>query len=167
MSRSFIRMAVAALAIAGLLASSIAEAQWVLLARRVVGRVQSMSQTTKDGTSTFDTAAVILDVPVEKVYATLKSSLERAQATQGITITLEDDAQRYVTFSKGEQSVAIQLAVLGDNLTHLMVSSARPAADARTGTMNGNGEPPPTVIIVDKILAVCKEMNVECFRPAP
>ena len=166
MSRSFIRMAVVALAIAGLLTSSIAEAQWVLLARRAVGRVQSMSQTTKDGTSTFDTAAVILDVPVEKVYATLKSSLERAQATQGITITLEDDAQRYVAFSKGEQSVAIQLAMLGDNLTHLMVSSARPAADAGIGTTNGN-EPPPTVIIVDKILAVCKEMNVECFRPAP
>jgi hypothetical protein len=166
MSRSFNRMAVAALAVAGLLTSSIAEAQWVLLARRVVGRVQSMSQTTKDGTSTFDTAAVILDVPVEKVYATLKSSLERAQATQGITITLEDDAQRYVAFSKGEQSVAIQLAMLGDNLTHLMVSSARPAADTGTGAMNGN-EPPPTVIIVDKILAVCKEMNVECFRPAP
>jgi hypothetical protein len=166
MSRSFIRMAVAALAIAGLLTSSIAEAQWVLLARRVVGRVQTMSQTTKDGTSTFDTAVVILDVPVEKVYATLKSSLERAQATQGITITLEDDAQHYVAFSKGEQSVAIQLAMLGDNLTHLMVSSARPAADAATGALNGK-EPPPTVIIVDKILAVCKEMNVECFRPAP
>ena len=42
MSRSFIRMAVAALAIAGLLTSSIAEAQWVLLARRVVGQTEAV-----------------------------------------------------------------------------------------------------------------------------
>src|SRR5271169_3087675 len=98
MSRSFVRQSVAAFAIMGSLASTVADAQWVLLARRVVGRVETMSQTTKDGTAAFDTAAVIVDVPVDKVYATMKGSLERAQATQGITITREHDAQRFVAF---------------------------------------------------------------------
>ena len=161
MSRSFVCQSVGVVAVVGCLASTVAEAQWVLLARRVIGRVETMSQTTKDGTAAFDTAAVIVDVPVDKVYATMKSSLERAQATQGITISREDDVQRFVAFSKGEQSVVIRVAMLGDNLTQLTVSSARPVA----GMVDN--EAPPTTVIVDKILAVCKEMNVQCFNPAP
>lgn len=161
MSHASIRPAVVVLAVVALLESSLADAQWVLLARRVIGRVQTMSQTTPDGKSTFDTATVIVDVPADKVYATMKSSLERAQASEGITVTREDDAQRSVSFSRGDHSVAIQVAMLGDNLTQLLVSSARPTAAAQPGLT----EVPPTAIIVDRILAVCKQMNVECYRP--
>jgi hypothetical protein len=160
MARSLVRRSVVALAMVGLLASAAAEAQWVLLARRVVGRVETMSQTTPDGTAAFDVASVIVDVPVDKVYASMKAHVERAQATQGITVTQEDDTQRLVKFSKGQQSVVIRVGVLGDNLTSMTVSSARPVTGA---TAN---EPPPTTVIVERILAVCKELNVECFRPS-
>lgn len=160
MSRSFVRRSMVALAMLGLLVSAAAEAQWVLLARRVVGRVETMSQTTTDGAAAFDVATVIVDVPVDKVYATMKGHVERARATQGITITQEDDTQRSVAFSKGEQSVVIRVGVLGDNLTSLTISSARPV------TRTAGNEPPPTTVIVERIMAVCKEMNVECFRPA-
>ena len=80
-------------AIIAMIVSTSVDAQWVMLARRAVGRVQSMSQTSQDGATTFDTAAVIVDVPVDKVYATVRSSLESARHHhEGITITREDAA---------------------------------------------------------------------------
>lgn len=166
MAHALIRPAVVVLAMVALLESGVSEAQWVLLARRVIGRVETISQTTPDGKSTFDTATVIVDVPADKVYATVKNSLEKARATEGITVTRADDAQRSVAFSRGDHSVAIQLAVLGDNLTQILLSSTRPAVAAPSGTM-GEKEVPPTVVIVDRILAVCKQMNVECYHPEP
>jgi hypothetical protein len=69
MNRSRIRIALVALAIGATLASSVAEAQWVLLARKVVGRVEQMSQQQPDGDAAYDSAAVMIEVPAEKVYA--------------------------------------------------------------------------------------------------
>jgi hypothetical protein len=155
----------AALLMSGIFAmtlSATVDAQWVMLAKRAVGRVQSMSQTSQDGATIFDTAAVIVDVPVDKVYATVRSSLEKATTTQGITITRQDDAAHVVQFSRGDQSATIQVLSLGDKLTHIMVSSVQPAfkgADA--------GGTSATPGIVGRILMVCKDMNVHCSSAAP
>ena len=156
------------------LASSVADAQGIMLARRVIGKVVQMSQTSKDGAQTFDTAAVIVDVPVDKVFATIKRSLENAQKTQGITITREDAATHVFEFAKGDHTAEIQVAKLGDNLTHMMVSSARPAAKPSSGGLMGaieeksaKKEAPPTTVIVERILAVCAAMNVVCSSAGP
>jgi hypothetical protein len=156
------RAALVMAAIVAMTASTPVDAQWVMLAKRAVGRVQSMSQTSQDGATVFDTAAVIVDVPLEKVYATVRVSLGKATTTQGITITREDDAAHVVQFSRGDQSATIQVVSLGDKLTHIMVSSVQPAfkgADA--------GGTSATPGIVGRILMVCKEMNVHCSSGAP
>ncbi len=156
-------LAVAAITLAAVLASGIAEAQWVLLARRAVGRIQSISQQSQDGATQFDTAAVIVDVPLDKVYATVKQSIQDAQAKEGIGINRTDDEHRTISFYRGPQAATISVASLGDNLTQLMVSSVRPGSpgtDASTAS--------PTPLIVERILAVCARMNVECSKgPAP
>jgi hypothetical protein len=149
-------------ALIAMIVSTSVDAQWVMLARRAVGRVQSMSQTSQDGATTFDTAAVIVDVPVDKVYATVRSSLEKATTTQGITITREDTAAHVVQFSRGDQSATIQVATLGDKLTHIMVSSVQPTAKGADG--KGTSATPG---IVGRILVVCKEMNVHCSSADP
>ena len=67
--------------------SSVAEAQWVMLARRAVGRVEQMSQQSPQaGGASYDSAAVMLDAPANKVYAAVLRGLQNAQ---GITITRE------------------------------------------------------------------------------
>jgi hypothetical protein len=150
MARANTRGALVVLGIAALLASSIAEAQWVMLARRAVGRVEQMSQTSPTG-ATYDTAAVIIDVPADRVYATVKRMVLAAQGAQGITVTRTDDAKMSIEFSKGASIAGIQVASIGDGLTHMMISSAH------SGTPNS-----PTTQIVGRVFVVCKELNVEC-----
>jgi|SRR5437762_9357102 len=130
--------------------TDIALAQWVLLARRAIGRVEQMSQTSQDGKTTYDTATVMVEVPVDRVYDTVQRSV---RAAQGITVTNEDPSARRIQFTNGTQIAGIQAVSFGDNLTQLMVSSA-----------HSNAPNPPTSMIVERIVATCKEMNVECSR---
>src|SRR5438067_10700553 len=65
--------------------ADVAQAQWVLLARRAIGRVEQMSQTSKDGKTTYDTATVMVEVPVDRVYDTVQRSVRVAK---GITVTM-------------------------------------------------------------------------------
>jgi hypothetical protein len=130
--------------------ADIAQAQWVMLARRAVGRVEQMSQKAADGKTTYDTAAVIVEVPAAKVYATVQRSV---RAAAGITVTNEDPVAKRIEFTNGTQVAGIQAIDLGDNLTQLLVSSAHVA-----------GPNAPTLSIVQHIMAACKEMNVECSR---
>ncbi|MBS0326768.1 MAG: hypothetical protein JSS46_09515 [Proteobacteria bacterium] len=128
--------------------SGIADAQWVFLARRAVGRIEQMSQQAPDGKTAFDTATVIVDVPAARVYETVQESLK---AAAGITITSDDGPTRRVAFTDGTRSASIQSISLGDRLTQILVSSAHAAgADATTST------------IVARIVGVCRRMNVEC-----
>src|SRR5512144_1421228 len=99
--------------------SGIAEAQWVMLARRAVGRVEQMSQQApQSGGASYDSAAVMLEAPVDKVYAAVLRGLRNAQ---GITITREDPAAYLVQFTNGQQIAGIKVASLGDMLTHMLI----------------------------------------------
>jgi len=130
--------------------ADVAQAQWVFLARRAVGRIEQMSQTSPKGDTAFDTATVIVDVPADKVFETVQRSIRTAQ---GITVTREDASARRIEFTDGARNAGIQAISLGDNLTQLMVSSAHSV-----------GSDKPTSQIVERIINVCKQMGVECSR---
>ena len=138
------------LGIALVLWGDLAYAQWVFLARRAVGRIEQMSQTSPKGDTAFDTATVIVDVPVDRVFETVQRSI---RAAEGVTVTRDDPAARRVEFTDGKRNAGIQATSLGDNLTQLMVSSAHSV-----------GPDSPTTQIVERIVAVCKQMGVECSR---
>ena len=131
--------------------STIAEAQWVMLARRAVGRVEQMSQQSQQaGGANYDSAAVMLEAPYEKVYAAVIRGLHNAQ---GITITREDPVAHLVQFSNGQQIAGIKVTELGESLTQLLISSAH------TGT-----QPNAAALVLNAVLRVCKDMNVECSQ---
>ena len=131
--------------------SSVAEAQWVMLARRAVGRVEQMSQQSpQPGGANDDSAAVMLDAPTDKVYAAVVRGLHNAQ---GITITREDPTAQLVQFTNGQQIAGIKVSSLGDNLTHMLISSAH----------TGN-QPNAAALVLNAVLRVCKDMNVECSQ---
>lgn len=152
MKCSFLRAAVVGCGLAGLAASSLAEAQWVLLARRAIGRVEQMSQQSPqaDGAS-YDSAAVMIEAPAEKVYAAVLRGL--ANNTHGVKITSENAQARLVEFTNGQQIAGIKVSALGDDLTHLLVSSAH----------RGN-QPDAAGLVMNSVLRVCAEMKVECSR---
>ena len=68
-----------------------------------------------------------------------------------ITVTRTDDAKMSVEFSKGTAIAGIQVASIGDGLTHMMISSAHPGVPSS-----------PTTQIVGRVFVICKELNVEC-----
>jgi hypothetical protein len=138
--------------IALFLLSSVADAQWVMLARRAVGRVEQMSQQSQQpGGANYDTAAVMLSAPADKVYAAVVRGLHNN--TQGITITREDPTAQLVQFTNGQQIAGIKVSEVGDNLTHMMISSAH----------TGN-QPDAAAMVLNAVLRVCKDMNVECSQ---
>lgn len=132
--------------------SSIAEAQYVFLARRAIGRVEQMSQQSQQsGGANYDSAAVMLDAPAPKVYAAVLRGLQNN--TQGLTITREDPSAMLVQFTNGQQIAGIKLSALGDDLTHMLISSAH----------TGN-QPNASALVLNAVLRVCKDMNVECSQ---
>jgi hypothetical protein len=151
MSHRNVRSVVVAAGIGLLLASGLAQAQWVMLARHVVGRVEQMSQQSPQSNgASYDSAAVMLDAPADKVYAAV---LRGVGSAQGIRITREDASTRLVQFTNGQQVAGIKVSPLSDTLTHMLISSAH------TGT-----QPDASALVLNSVLRVCKEMNVECSQ---
>ena len=141
-----IAMGVSLLAVSG-----IADAQWVMLARHVVGRVEQMSQQSpQSGGASYDSAAVMLDAPANKVYSAVLRGLQNAQ---GITITREVPTDGLVEFTNGQQVAGIKVSGLGEQLTHMMITSAH------TGS-----QPNAAAMVLNGVLRVCKDMNVECSQ---
>ncbi len=143
------RTIIIACGLAALLVSEIAQAQWVILARRAIGRVEQMSQSQGNNGASYDSAAVMLEAPADKVWDAVLRGLRGN--TQGITITQESPADHLVQFTNGAQIAGIKVSSLGDNLTHLLISSAH------TGD-----QPNASALVMNAVLRVCKEMNVEC-----
>ena len=148
MTRSPLRTSTVVVALIATLASGVADAQWVLLARRAIGRVEQMQQQTPQSGEVMDTAAVIIDAPADRVYAVVA---QRLGAAQNVSVTRTDDANRTLEFTNGKQIASMRVLVLGDALAQLLVSAA-------------GAQPSPMSAIVDHILAACKELNVECER---
>ena len=122
------------------------QAQWVMVARAVAGRVERMTDRSNDG-SGFDVATVVLEANAEKVYETAIKSLS---ARPDVKITKQDARKRMVQFTKGAQVASLQATPLGDKITQLVIAS------------NLTPAPGTNSLVVEGVLKVCKEMNVDC-----
>ena len=140
--------------VAILAASAVAEAQAaIFLARRVIGRVETMSQQAPQSSgASYDSAAVMLEAPAQKVFATAVDALKRAQA-QGITVTRVDNTEMLVQFTNGQQIAGMKISSLGDKLSHMLITSA-----------HAGQQPNAAALVSDSVLRVCSEMKVECSR---
>jgi hypothetical protein len=128
-----------------------AQAQWVMAARAVAGRVEQMSDRSKDG-SGFDVATVVLEAPADKVYQT---AIKNLSARTDLKISKQHAKKRLVQFTNGAQVASLQATPLGEKLTQLVIASNL------TPT-----RPDATSLVVQGVLKVCKEMNVECTLPS-
>jgi hypothetical protein len=150
MKRVALRTAIALLGAFALLTAGIAEAQWVLVARRAIGRVEQISQSQENGGTSYDSAAVILEASADKVFDAVSRGL---RSKQGIKITKEDTGARLVQFTNGQQIAGIKVSALGDDLSQLLVSSA-----------HDGSQPNAAALVSESVLRVCREMKVECSQ---
>ncbi len=139
--------ALACIALALTMAAVSAQAQWVMVARAVAGRVQQMSDRSKDG-SGFDVATVVLEANADKVYQT---AIKNLSSRTDLKITSQDGKRRVVQFTNGVQVASLQATPLSDSITQLVIASNLVPA-----------QPDATSLVVQGVLKVCKEMNVEC-----
>jgi hypothetical protein len=142
-SRRFCKFASLAL----LLVATSASAQWVMVARAVSGRVQQMSHKPANGPG-YDVATVVLEAKADKVYSTALSSLKMHP---GITVTKNNDQQRKIEFTNGQQYASLQATPLGDKITQLVIASTLTSS-----------EPSATSLVVQGVMKVCGELKVEC-----
>ena len=133
-----------------MLAATAADAQWALVAKRAIGRVEQMSQqSTQANGPSYDSAAVMLEAPADKVYAAVLTGVRNN--TRGLTITREDAPGMLVQFTNGEQIAGIKVSALSDTVTHLLVTSA-----------HSGSQPNAAALVMDSVLRVCREMKVDC-----
>ncbi len=125
-----------------------ANAQWVFVAKRVLGRVEQMTQQPQGGKPGYTVATVMLDAPAARVYATAIGLIRKNQAVQ---ITSEDATRRRIDIAEGDRTASLSVIMLSDRISQLMIA----------GTA-GPGEDSPTPRIVAAVLRVCAEMRKQC-----
>jgi len=133
-------------AIATLLSAIAAEAQWVMVARAVSGRIQQMTNKPSNGAG-YDVTTVILEANPDKVYETAVNSLQSHAGLPSPTKC----KKREVKFAKSGQVGSLQAIPLGDKLTQLVIASNLTEA-----------QPSPTPLVVHGVLKVCTGMHASC-----
>lgn len=135
------------LAVLVLMASTAASAQWVMVGRKVVGKISNLAQPRDAKTVGYEAATVILEADAAKVYATAFDLLSK---NTKLAITKRDDAKRSLAFRQGDWVTELQVSELGDHLCQLLImASAGPGEGAGTG---------PTL---DALKRICDEMGVK------
>jgi hypothetical protein len=129
--------------------SGIANAQWVYVGRKALGKVRQLSSEMKGSQQPgYDVATVLLEAHADKVYSTAVTMLQTHKEWK---ITQRDDKSRTIEFSDGKRSAGMQINRLEDNLCQLLIVSAGPSEKTDT-----------TSLVLNGVLRVCKEMGVHC-----
>ena len=126
-----------------------ADAQWVFLARKALGRVQHMREGSQDnGRPGYDFATVIIEAPSDKVFAT---ALDLARHNPAARVRMQDPGQRRLQVAEGDHTATLNVVPFSDDVLQLLVAG-----------QGGPGEDSTSSRVVQAVLRVCKEMNKHC-----
>gem|GEM_PF-446865 len=140
-------------AVGGLLPLA-AEAQWVLVARHVIGRVQQVTQQQDAQAGQFaaqqitQVATVVLDAPASRVFQVASNATNR---NQKVTVVSNNPATMTIVLKEGDQSATLNVTTLNKNLSQLMIVGSAPA-----------GEDPQTTRIVRAVMHLCGDLGKTC-----
>ena len=129
-----------------------AEAQWILVARHVVGRVQQVTQQQDNPAGTpqrvTQVATVVLDAPASRVYQVATNA---TNTNQQVTVVSNDPATMTINIREAEQQATLKVTALNKNTSQLMIVGSAPA-----------GENPETTRIVNAALRLCGDLGKTC-----
>lgn len=131
-----------------------AEAQWVFVARHVIGRVEQVTQqpNTQPGQTApqqvTQVATVVLDAPASRVYQVATNT---ANSNQNVTVVSNDKASMTINLQEADQSATLKVTALNKNVSQLMIVGSAPA-----------GESPQTSRIVNAVLRLCGDLGKTC-----
>ncbi|HYX01701.1 MAG TPA: hypothetical protein VE963_06415 [Reyranella sp.] len=146
---SIIAFAFLATPILTILPSAPVDAQWALVARKALGRIQHMREGGQGGGQpVYDFASVILEAPADKVFAT---ALELARKNPSVRVVMQDAGQRRLQIAEGDRTATLNVVPFDDHVSQLLIAGKA-----------GPGEDSTASRVVQAVLRVCKEMNKEC-----
>ncbi len=126
-----------------------ANAQWVFVARKALGRIQHMREENQPGGRPgYDFATVILDAPADKVFAT---ALDMARKNPAVRVVMQDPGQRRFQVAEGDRTATLNVVPFSDDVSQLLIAGHA-----------GPGEDSTTSRVVQAVLRVCKQMNKHC-----
>ena len=145
---SISRCLIIALALAAISAGA-ADAQWLLLGRKVVGKIDSMvgsPDPAQPQAPRYDIAVVTLDAPAERVYDTVIATVaEHPDYLQ------RNDAARSIEVTNGKKSAGVHVIALDDKLTQLIIASVIQP-----------DETSPVPFALQNVLRICAKVKVTC-----
>lgn len=144
--RSMIAMMLVAGTIFTAVPGAPANAQWVFVARRVLGRVEQLQQSGQNGQPGSTVASVVLDAPAARVYA---KAVELARHNPAVVVLSDDATQRRLVLAQGNVQVSLAVQDLGGSVSQLTVLGPAGPDSATSRT-------------VAAVLRVCKEMKKTC-----
>jgi hypothetical protein len=148
--RKIFKPLVAATVLAGLLLPfAPAQAQWVFVARKALGRIHQMTEGSQpDGRAGYDFATVLLDAHADKIFST---ALELARKNPSVRILMQDPGTRRIQIAQGDRTATLNVVPFNDEVSQLMIAGHA-----------GAGESSTTSLVVQAVLRVCKEMGKHC-----
>lgn len=115
--------------LAALATATPANAQWVFVGRKVVGKVTSLTQSRDAKTPGVEAATVILEADAGKVY---EAAVDIVGKNPKLSLLKKDDARLTLSFRQGDWTLQLSVAELGDHVCQLLiVSGAGPASPLR------------------------------------
>ncbi len=127
-------------------AATVADAQWVMVGRKVIGRIHSLTKAQKEKDPGYDVATVILDAEAGKVFDTAVIFIG---SKEGAVVTARDDASRTIAFTQGDWAVELKVTELGEKLSQLLIVS---------GT--GPGHEAGASLVVEAVKRICDQLGV-------
>ncbi|MEN6615684.1 MAG: hypothetical protein ABFD12_03945 [Syntrophorhabdus sp.] len=157
--RSYLRSVIFILAVF-LFLSGTANAQWVFVGRKALGKVKQLTSESDDynkknqasgaaqdtAPSGYDAATVLLEAPADKVYATAINVL---QSNKDFIIKKKDEKALSLEFVRGEMAAGMQVTSLAENVSQLLIVSTHPGK-------------PDSSVVLNGILRICKQMGIHC-----
>jgi len=128
-----------------LLGTSAANAQWVFVARKALGRIERMTTPETNDKPGYDVATVVIEGNADKVYETAIKSI---QAAPNLRITRQNPTQRIIDFTDGTRSAGLKISQVNDTVVHLLIASAALP-----------DQPSETSLVLSGVIRVCKEMG--------
>lgn len=142
-------LTVGAVVLATLLPFVPAQAQWVFVARKALGRIEHMREGQQGGGQpVYDFATVLLDAPADRVFTV---ALDMARKNRTVHVIMQDPAQRRFQVAQGDRTATFNVVPFGDDVSQLLIAGHA-----------GPGEDATTPRVIEAVLRVCREMGKHC-----
>ncbi len=126
-----------------------AEAQWVFLARKALGRIHQMTEGgQQSGQPRYDFATVMLDAPAGRIFDV---ALQHARSNPQVRILMQDPHARRLQIAEGDRTATLNVVPFNDDVSQLLIAGHA-----------GPGEGPTSSLIVQAVLRICGELGKHC-----